>query len=111
MNLVVDNPLFCLLFDHNLETNAGFEEIGAFLIIGSPVDTMPEFCLVHANKIHDHVGEDVRNILTNVMSKGTTTALVREPHLDGVLFELVKDLGSKMLTMEFKVFVYVVSVF
>ena len=110
MKLVVDNPLFGLLLDHKLEPNTSFEEIGAFLIIGSTVNSMPEFRLVHANRIHDHVGEDVCDVLTDVTSSSTTIMLVRVSHLGGLLVDFLNDLNSKMFMIKLKAFVCVISV-
>ena len=52
MQFVVDKPLLGLLLDHRFEPHEYFEKIDAFLIIASPVDTLPELRLVHTSRIH-----------------------------------------------------------
>ena len=88
MKLVIDNPLFGLLLDHKLEFNAFIEEIWAFLIIGSPIDTVPEFCLFHANRIHGHACN--------------ATVLLHKPGLCRVAVEAIDDLDSIMVTSNFQ---------
>ena len=58
--------------------------------------------------MHDHVGKDVCDILMDVTTSGTTTVLVKVPHLGGALVELLYDLDRKMFTIKFKAFVCVI---
>ena len=87
-----------------------FKKIGAFLIIRIPVDTLLEFRIVHAKRMHDYLDKDAYDRLTGVTLSKITAALVRVPHLVGVLVDILNNLGSKKIMIKFKAFVCVINV-